>query len=50
MRLHPPVLHPPLLLHPPGFPFEAGLQLVQLMQIKNKKLEIKNEKVEDPAG
>jgi len=29
MRLHPPVLHPPLLLHPDGFPFEATPQLLQ---------------------
>jgi hypothetical protein len=31
MRLHPPVLHPPLLLHPAGFPFVATPQLLQPM-------------------
>jgi len=29
MRLHPPVLHPPLLLHPAGFPFVDTPQLLQ---------------------
>src|SRR5690606_30431367 len=31
IRLQPPVLQPPLLLQPPGLPFEAVLQLVQLI-------------------
>jgi hypothetical protein len=36
MRLHPPVLHPPLLLHPAGFPFVATPQLLQpIIKIKS---------------